>query len=85
MVEKARTDCWDDVITLESERRILLEQYFANDVKLKDDVAAVQVGIQTIRDLDQQLVGLGQKKKKELASAIRDFGLGKKAVKAYSN
>lgn len=84
MLEKAKVDCWDEVMTLEKERQLLLSLYFADEVELTDDVAAIQVGIEEIRDLDEQLIVLGQQKKKYLTQVLQDFGKGKKAIKAYS-
>ena len=84
MLEKAKADCWDEVIALEQERRLLFSLYFADEVEQADDVVAIQVGIQTILDLDDQLQELGRHKKKYLTQVLQDFGLGKKAIKAYS-
>ncbi|MCK4841121.1 MAG: flagellar protein FliT [Methylococcales bacterium] len=84
MLEKAQTGEWDDVKELENERRVLLEQFFDAD-ELTDEVATIQIGIQTIQQLDRRLMDLGQQKKIELSKLLQGFNQGKKAVKAYLN
>lgn len=85
MLEKAEAGIWEDVISLEAERRQKMDAYFSADAEILDDTAAIKVGIETIQKLDDKLIQLGQNQKKELFQVLQEFDQGKKAVQAYSH
>lgn len=85
MLDKAEAGIWEDVISLESERRKQMDTYFSTEKNRSDDIAAIRVGIETIQKLDEQLMLLGRNQKKELSQALQELGQGKKAVQAYSH
>lgn len=84
MLELAKSGLWEEVIATENRRRNVLNDFFSDQAKLVDDAAAISVGIQTIIELDKQVMALGADKKDELALMLQNLGQGKKAVKAYS-
>ena len=85
MLEQAQSDNWEEVSLLEQERQVLLEAYFKKDAQRLDDELAIQVGIETMRELNRQIDVLGLQKKEELAGSLQEINQGKKAVKAYFN
>ncbi len=84
MLEQAKSGLWEDVIATENERRNFLDKFLSDQAKLVDNAAAISVGIQTIIELDKEVMALGVDKKEELALILQNLGQGKKAVKAYS-
>lgn len=84
MLEQAKSGLWEDVIATENKRRDVLNKFFSDQARLVDDAAAISVGIQTIIELDKEVMALGVGKKDELALILQNLGQGKKAVKAYS-
>jgi plasmid stability protein len=85
MLDKAEAGIWEDVISLEAERREQMNAYFSAEESPPDAIAAMKVGIETIQKLDAQLMQLGQTQKKELSRVLQEFGQGKKAIQAYSH
>jgi hypothetical protein len=84
MLEKARSDCWDDVCVLETDRNELIKIFFLEPIQ-QAHMAAIAANIQSIIAIDQDLISLGLQKKLELAEILRTMEQGKKAVKAYSS
>lgn len=52
MLDKAEAGIWEDVISLEAERREQMNAYFSAEESPPDAIAAIKVGIETIQKLD---------------------------------
>lgn len=84
MLEQAENAAWDEVSTLEANRRELLEAFFLEPVQagIQPDVSEV---VRSILAIDQIILELGQAEKLELEESLMQIDRGKKAIKAYSS
>ncbi len=82
MLENARLHNWDEVTSIEMERKQLMSDFFSHPMKLQK-VRLVD-GIRQILEKDREIVRLGSAKREELQTALQKFQRGKDAVEAYS-
>jgi len=84
MLEKAREECWDEVLIMEMKRSKLLRLFFLEPVQ-QAYTDMIAVGIQSIMAINNDLMALVWLKRIELAQALQAMDQGKKAVKAYTS
>lgn len=87
MLEKAREDSWDDVVTLEAERSGLIELFFleSNQEEYEEYAEMVASGIRAILAMDIDIMELGALKKLDIVEILQKMEMGKKAVQAYGS
>jgi hypothetical protein len=73
---------WSDLAQLENTRQQLIKTFFAQPVAV-EDAELIREGIHTILDIDQQIISLGKKHRREIGGKLVDFRTRKKAVSAY--
>jgi hypothetical protein len=84
MLERAREENWDDVFVLEAGRNELIRLFFLEPVQ-QEYAEAVAIGIQSMMEIDRDIMALGTLKKLDLAQTLQAMDQGKKAVKAYTS
>lgn len=83
MLAKAQEDYWEDVISLESERIKLIEQFFAEPIAA-ELIELVVAQMQRILEMDQQITDMASVKRFDILQVLQEMEQGKKAVKAYT-
>ena len=83
MLVKARSSKWDELLTLENERGVLMEGFFSQQI---DNSAKQRVteGIQLILEKDREVAALSVARRKVLRSSLSKMGKNKNAVQAYA-
>ncbi|MCW8944696.1 MAG: flagellar protein FliT [Sedimenticola sp.] len=82
MLVLAGKDEWEQVGSLQKERLQLMEKIFPLDVENMNQSETAEQ-IQSILDLDKQLMDLAAAQQKEIGAAIGKFNQGRQATKAY--
>lgn len=83
MLENAQEGAWEDVIEIETERREVLERFFAEPVD-QSNAESVSKGLKYIMECDKKIMELGSVTKDALADDLNKMDQGRKAVKAYT-
>jgi hypothetical protein len=84
MLEQARSALWDEVSSLEEQRRELLHAFFMKPIQ-NELAGTVSEGIKSILAIDKDIMALGSGEKHELEQILRQIDQGKKAIKAYDS
>lgn len=82
MATAAQAGEWEEVTELESQRRAMLESFFAQPVS-EADAPAVAEGIRAVMAIDQELMALCQEMKGVIAQQMGQLNQGRKAHTAY--
>ena len=82
MLELAQSGDWDRLMELESERKPLIEAFFAHPVE-PDESPAVAAFIGEIQEVDAQVVELAEKGREATAEALRLLANRQRAADAY--
>jgi len=84
MLQRARADEWDEVASLEEQRRVLVMQCF-NQVTAERDVLELGPAIREIIVLNDELIELGKRCRGKLGGDIHVKKIGGVAKRAYSS
>lgn len=82
MLEKARQEDWEDVTSMETQRRDLIASVFSSPVRVGNGKLAD--GIRLILEKDREIVKLGAAHRDAVRGALRRINRGKNAVEAYA-
>ncbi len=83
MLEAAKAQAWDDLLTLEPRRRELLDTFFAQAVDA-GEAQTVAAGIQEILQRDEEITRLGEAVREQAAVQLKAMSKGRRAVQAYA-
>jgi Flagellar protein FliT len=83
MLGKAREELWEDVVTLEVQRRELLKLFFSEAIQ-QEYSESVAAGIELILSIDSDLTELGALKRFDIAQALKAMDQDKTAINAYT-
>ena len=83
MLQLARNKDWEKVIVLESQRNILISDYFAMPVS-DQEAAQVASYINRVLEIDKQLIKLGDLECHCLRENLQKINHGKHALKVYT-
>ncbi len=83
MLDVARKGDWEQVQTLEQQRKHAFDQTFPLNTESINDVATVAMLVQKISDLDKDTMRLIADGSKELSGLINKISTGRQAVSAY--
>ncbi len=82
MLNSAKEEQWDDLLTLEKTRDGLIKKYFVDSL-LKDENLADAV--RQVLSKDQQIQNEVRQERDRLAQELKKVTQGKNAVKSYAN
>ena len=87
MVSLARSGEWDELVEQEGKRRPALEAFFAalSDETRQQYADQIRQFIQTLLELDQQVMSLSAKAKLDAAQDVQKIQAASKAAKMYSD
>ena len=82
MLEHARAGEWEQVIQMESDRQVLIQQFFKNN---RPETFANEIadGITRVMNTDREIMQLGKNELQILSKHLRDINTGKQAQNAY--
>ncbi|HEY4732256.1 MAG TPA: flagellar protein FliT [Gammaproteobacteria bacterium] len=83
MYERATRNDWDAVIRLESQRTVLIADYFSSPVS-DQEVPAVAGNITKVLEIDKRLIELGDNECHQLRENLQKISRGKHALKVYT-
>ncbi len=85
MLELAKAEKWDDVTSLESDRRPELEFFFnsLDQVQRNNNSEQLRQAIERILSLDEEIIALGQEFKAEAIKLFQQSQASRKASAAY--
>jgi len=83
MYERATRNDWDAVIRLESQRTVLIADYFSSPVS-DQEVPAVAGNITKVLEIDKRLIELGDNECHQLRGNLQKISRGKHALKVYT-
>jgi len=83
MLENALMQKWETVIELQEIRDPLIYDFFSAECVLDKQLLAEN--IQSILEIDKQLIEMGQLERNDLNIQLNKMSKGKSVVKAYSN
>lgn len=81
MLQKARQQDWEDVTSIENQRKQLISGFFSKPVHIRN--GKIADCIRAILEKDREIVKLGAARRKELRGALHRVNRGKEAVTAY--
>lgn len=84
MLKMAKNDDWESVIALESQRNVLIADFFAVPVAA-EEVKAVAHHINKVLEIDRQLIDLCSGQCENLKGNLQNIAHGKNALKVYSS
>jgi hypothetical protein len=84
MLKRAKNNDWEQVIVLESQRNILILDYFSIPVS-NQEALEVSNYINKVLDIDRQLIELGDQDCDHLKSNLQKINHGKHALKLYTS
>ena len=82
MLSHARSGEWNSVIELESQRQVLMQQYFSVAPQL-EEAAWIVDGIKSVMQTDREIMELGKIGIDKLGQSLAAIQRGKKAQYAY--
>lgn len=83
MLEKAKNNHWETVISLEAQRHGLIADYFAVPVA-DQEAPSVAHYINKVLEIDKQLIELGNSGCQHLREDLQKINHGKRAMKGYT-
>lgn len=83
MLDAARKGDWEQVQSIEQQRKKIFEQTFPLDPDSLSDAAIVARQVQKISDMDKETMTLVTAGSKELSGLINKISAGRHAVNAY--
>lgn len=84
MLDKAHESDWEQVASLDAERRILVDDCFSQ-ATAHQDAHLTAAAIREILQINQSILEIGQRAKNELGEQITTHATGKAALNAYQN
>lgn len=82
MLTSAKAGEWDSVISLETARRNLIQDFFAIKATF-EEAQWVASGVRKIMDVDKEIMCLGKNDMRLIASELDSLQRGKQASNAY--
>ena len=82
MLNHAQQDHWLEVTEIESQRQVLIQQYFDGSIPLSA-ITTVRDNIKWLMQLDQEISSLCEKKRSLIAADINDHRHSRKACQSY--